>query len=252
MMEIKKCTEKALLKALWKEAFYDTDDFLEDFFNIAFNENRFNSVFLDNQLAGALYWFDANIEGKKTAYIYAVATKKAYRGKGVASFLIKETFSLLKTKGYEFAILVPSNKELFSFYEKLGFYICGHTESFTVKSSENQIKIEEIGIEEYINLRNLYNAENSLFIANENIEFLKSQLKFYKGKDFVCALTKQEKNLFCKEILGNINASKEIVASLGATFGHFRTIGKSTPFIMGYSLAENSRLYDVYFPFVFD
>ncbi len=252
MMEIKKCTDKKLLKSLWKEAFGDTDEFIEEFFNIAFAENRFNSVFIDNELAGALYWFDAEIKGRKTAYIYAVATAKKHRGKGIASSLLNNTLNLLKEKGYEFSVLVPSSKELFRFYEKLGFYICGYVDSLSAKKSDKKAEISKIGIEEYINLRSFYNAENSIFMAKENIDFIKNQLMFFKGKDFICAITKHNNTVLCKEILGNTENLGDIVSALSADSGSFRTIGNTNPFVMGYSLTQNSHLTDIYFPFAFD
>ena len=68
------------LRGLWKEAFGDEDAFLDAFFATGFSPDRCRCVTVDGQLAAALYWFDCSWEEKPLAYLYAVATGKAYRG----------------------------------------------------------------------------------------------------------------------------------------------------------------------------
>lgn len=77
------------LRALWKEAFGDTDDFLDAFFSTAFRPNHCRLVTVDGHAAAVLYWFDCLHMDKPIAYIYAVATAKAYRGQGLCHKLME-------------------------------------------------------------------------------------------------------------------------------------------------------------------
>ena len=46
------------LRALWKEAFGDTDAYLDSFFTLGFSPERCRCVTEDGQVSAALYWFD--------------------------------------------------------------------------------------------------------------------------------------------------------------------------------------------------
>ena len=109
------------LRSLWREAFGDEDSFLDAFFGTAYSPDRARVAMIDGNVAGALYWFDCSLEGRKYAYIYAVATAKSYRGRGVCTALMRDTHSHLKDGGYSGAVLVPGDAPLFAFYEKMGY-----------------------------------------------------------------------------------------------------------------------------------
>ena len=85
------------LRKLWKEAFGDTDAFLDLFYERGFHQSRCRCITLDGKVVSALYWFDGTI--KKTAsnyalgenqvaYIYAVATLEEFQGLGLCHRLM--------------------------------------------------------------------------------------------------------------------------------------------------------------------
>ena len=113
------------LRRLWQQAFGDTDEFLEDFFCVAFSEERCATTEEDGKIAAMLYWFDCAWEGKKVAYIYAVATDEAYRNRGLCRALMESTHEKLQSLGYAGAVLVPGSLSLFSLYKKLGYTEAG-------------------------------------------------------------------------------------------------------------------------------
>ena len=84
------------LRDLWKAAFGDTDAFLDDFFSTAYAPHRCRCIVMDGQVAAALYWLDCACEGRKLAYIYAVATHPHHRGKGLCRTLMSETMEVLR------------------------------------------------------------------------------------------------------------------------------------------------------------
>ncbi len=248
MIEFKNAKISALRK-LWQEAFFDTDEFLDSFFSTAYSRDRSIAAFIDNELAGALYFFECELNHRKIAYIYAVATVKKHRGKGVCSQLMAYTHKYLKNEGFAASILVPGNKELFSFYEKLGYKTCGYINEFEVSAIGEKVKTDKISMSEYLLEREKYLPENSV---NLTTEFLNKQFEFFKGENLIFAARQEKDRLFCGEILGNIEKAPTILSAFGFKKGVFRTCGSEKPFVMGYSLTENPLQNDIYFPFAFD
>ena len=89
------------LRLLWKEAFGDSDAFLDGFFRTGFDAARCRCT---EDVAAALYWFDCTWKGKKLAYVYAVATAEASRCRGLCRMLMEDTHRHLETLGYAGAI----------------------------------------------------------------------------------------------------------------------------------------------------
>lgn len=54
-------------------------------------------------------------------YMFGVATKSGFEGKGYASTLISHAISELQRNGYDFIFERPANQELINFYLKFGF-----------------------------------------------------------------------------------------------------------------------------------
>ena len=141
------------LKALWQEAFGDTDDYLELFFSTAFSPARCRCVTENEDTAAVLYWFDCEAEGKPLAYLFAVATKKAHRGKGLCRELMADTHRHLKELGYAGAILVPAEESLFSFYGAMGYRNFGGVSRFTCPPGGQAATLRPVSPEEYYTLR---------------------------------------------------------------------------------------------------
>ena len=52
------------LRRLWQQAFGDSEQFLDIFFETAYSPDRCRCVIVDDQLAAALYWFDCGYQGE--------------------------------------------------------------------------------------------------------------------------------------------------------------------------------------------
>ena len=92
-------------RELWKEAFGDTDAFLDSFFRTAYSFDRSLVAKEGDRLIASLYWFDCEWSGKPCAYVYAVATDAAYRGRGVCSRLMSHMHDVLRSEGFSKAAL---------------------------------------------------------------------------------------------------------------------------------------------------
>lgn len=109
------------LTHLWAEAFGDTAEFIKGFFCTGYSPERCLLAEEAGETLGALYWFDCLWEGKRIAYLYAIATGKAYRGRGICRRLMEETHRHLANNGYAGAILMPADEGLARMYGKLGY-----------------------------------------------------------------------------------------------------------------------------------
>ena len=76
------------LRTLWKEAFGDEDAFLDIFYTHGFQFDRCRCITENGKVVAALYWFDCILSGRPVAYLYAVATDKHHRGKGLCRTLL--------------------------------------------------------------------------------------------------------------------------------------------------------------------
>lgn len=239
------------LRDLWKEAFGDTDSFLDGFFTTAFSPKRCRCVSESGEVLAALYWFDCCLENEKIAYIYAVATRKSHRGKGLCAMLMKDTHTHLKSLGFSGAVLVPSSEPLFGFYEKFGYKTCCYKDSLTVSAGKAKCEIREIDADEFVKIRRQFLPKGGIIQENENIAFLKRLASFYVGEDFLLAARKEKDTLFAFEFLGNPQAAGEILAALDCKKGTFKTNGEGKEFGMFLPFKENTPVPN-YLGFAFD
>jgi len=215
---------------LWQEAFGDDDAFLDSFWSTAFSSDRCRCITIDGEVAAALYWFDCRCDGTPMAYLYAVATGKKHRGKGLCRCLMEDTHALLKSLGYAGAILVPGEQGLFAMYEKMGYRRFGGMD--TVHCTAGQpVELREIPAEEYTRLRKNYLPQGG--VEQEGLEFLAEFARFYAGSDFVLAATEEQ----AVELLGNTANAPGILGALQKNTGSFRIPGER-PFAMYHPLSD--------------
>lgn len=207
------------LKNLWQQAFGDTDAFIDGFFNNAFFPDRCRCITLDDRVVAALYWFDC----QNLAYLYAVATEKAHRGKGLCRKLMEDTRKHLTEKGYAGAVLVPAEEGLWQYYGSMGYRPFGHLRSFTAQAGA-PILLKEIDAAAYCKSRKASLPDNALQEENA-IGYYGTWGKFYQGNDCLFAAAADGDTLYVQEFLGNAEKAPGIVAALGCREGIFRAVG---------------------------
>jgi predicted GNAT family acetyltransferase len=113
--------EQREMRTIWHEIFgdeiHEIDSFLhshDDALPLIHKE--------EGHVASMLYIVPLQMWGKRVAYIYAVATKPEYRGRGIASKLLNEALQLIKRSGrFDLAALIPSSTESKRLYLRVGF-----------------------------------------------------------------------------------------------------------------------------------
>jgi predicted N-acetyltransferase YhbS len=242
------------LRAIWKEAFGDTDDFLDVFFDKIFSLSRCRCVIEDGKVAAALYWFDCEYEKRKVAYLYAIATLTEYRGRGLCSALMADTHKHLKKCGYSLSMLVPASKELFSFYERLGYGACTSVSEMCVCASGKRLDIKQISADEYGKIRRDLIPERSIIQEGENLVMLCMTSELYAADGVLVALQRdnEKRQIRIVELLGDISLAPRIVGTLGYENGSIRTVGKERTFTMSLSLYGTDIALPEYFGLAFD
>lgn len=225
------------LRSLWKEAFGDTNAFLDSFYTHGFAPDRCRCATVDGQTGAALYWFDCSVDGNPVAYLYGIATAKARRGQGLCRALMENTHAHLRYLGYAGAILVPADRELQKMYEKMGYEACSRVSEISCAAGTSPATMRAIDTEEFCRLRRQYLPCGGVVQEGESIQFLAQMADFYAGEDFLVTVSRED-SFFAPELLGNLRAAPEILTALHREKGIFRTPGEDVPFAMYHPLSD--------------
>ena len=228
------------LRQLWQEAFGDTDAFIDSFFRTGFSPERSRCLLIEQQVAAALYWFGCPWQGRKLAYLYAVATRKSQRGQGLCRSLLADTHRHLAEKGYHGAVLVPGSPNLAAMYEKLGYRPFRFANAATVLANAPACPAEEISPEAYALLRKTFLPEGAVVQESPVYDFLATYCRFYRGKDFLLCSAREENTLHIQEHLGDTAKLPGILAGLQAEKGVVRVPGNAV-FAMYHALTESAE-----------
>ena len=230
------------LRRLWKQAFGDTDAFLDSFFAVGFSPDRCRCLWGKDTLAAALYWFDCSWEQKPIAYLYGVATDENYRGRGLCRALMEDTHNHLRACGYEAAVLVPGTKDLFSLYEKMGYQTFGYVQEFSCEAGGAPLPVEILTAEAYAKRRTAMLPAGAILQEGVLLDFFQTQGAFYAGQDLLLAATITGDILVAQEYLGDPGAVPGILMSLGVARGQLRSPGKAKPFAMCHNLQKQNKM----------
>lgn len=225
------------LRRLWKEAFSDTDSYLDLFFDRGYAPDKAMCVTDGERVAAALYWLDMEYCGGKIAYIYAVATAKAYRGLGLCRKLMAETHRVLQSRGYAAAVLVPQDSGLAKMYAAMGYLPGGGIRQMRCEAAEAAAPLKQVDSQTYHRLRKEMLLTNAIALGAKAQALLAAQAEFYTGDGVLLAAVREGTKVTGLELLGDETAAPGIVAALGCREGVFRLPGDDA-FAMYIPLAE--------------
>lgn len=219
------------LRSLWKEAFGDSEAFMDDFFSVAYDQSRCRSIRKDGKTVSALYWFDVDMGSHKMAYLYGVATLSQYRGQGIAAYLIEKTCKQLQEKGYSGVLLVPGSEQLFEYYRRLGFFACTTIDERTCVAQDSML-LRPVNKEEYAMLRRQLLPYRGVEQEGAFLELLERQYSLFAGDGFLlCAAVNGDK-AFIPEFLGDECMLPAVIGGLGVQSARVRMPGQGRSFSM--------------------
>lgn len=230
------------LRALWLEAFGDTNEFLDKFFAVAYAKDRCRCVTIGGQTAAALYWLDMTYAGGKLAYIYAVATAQAFRGRGLCRQLMLDTHALLKERGYAGAVLVPQDEGLSNMYAGMGYIPGSGIREIRCQAGTPAVSLRPVGKDTYRALRREMLPPEAVRLGDTALDFLAEQAEFYLGDGILLAAVREEDRLNVLELLGGGEAAPGILTALGRSEGRFRLPGDEKDFSMFLPLTEDAPM----------
>lgn len=158
--------------ALWQEAFHETP-VLPDCISFVAEQ--------DGQIVCMLHALPQILKtdtDRKAAYLYAIATKKEYRGQGLCRKLMAYAESVLDA---DCCVLVPASESLFDFYGGLGY------ETAFTRSRTKFDGGEEITQKEYLSLREGLLPMAHMVYADLDYAQMIYGLRFYKTETGICA-----------------------------------------------------------------
>ncbi len=95
-------------KDLWMKSFGDEEQFADSFIMRYYSRGRMLTAEAEGRTAAMLHLLPFRTELGRTTYIYAVATDPAFRGRGLASQLMREAMRLIADRGDDAAFLIPT------------------------------------------------------------------------------------------------------------------------------------------------
>lgn len=221
---IKKANEshKQQIVSLWNDAFGDKKDSVEKYLETLLK--YFLVYEEDGIVKGMLSVLPVTLNNKKGGYIYAVVTHPEYRGNGICRVLME---AVKKDMSYEFFVLVPQNKGLFEFYEKMNFAEVSFLkkDEASISGEAKEYYLKAISAKEYEYARNAFYKNQSFIQWDEKIlEFAKGMYdgEFYHifmGAEKVGSafLYEEKETVFIKELL--CKKHKEVAIEIGKVFG---------------------------------
>ncbi len=222
--------------SLWREAFPNEDEFWDAFSDGVFKTENCIALFSGEKLLSALYFFTAFHGGRSFAYIFAVATDKAVRGRGLASLLLRKSHSFLSLKGFSGALLCPQNDKLFDFYRKIGYNSVLYNDCFETAAAKNFGEdFSVLSPEEFLSCRNAVLPKDGIRHTEDAVSLFSTYGRFAKCSDALFAYHLDGGRLICDELLGNRERAAELVRFEGVKTGFFKTLGDRRPYCLALS-----------------
>ena len=145
------------LKALWEEAFGDEEQDIDAFFETLYPGAIGFCAEESGVLCAMLFALPQTIvKGEKqlkSAYLYAVATKKEYRGRGYCKALMAYAEKELRKRYFEAAMLSPASETLADFYAEQGYTRQGGVRRVLTACPKSAGQATVIGVQDYAGLR---------------------------------------------------------------------------------------------------
>lgn len=197
--------------------------------------------------------------GQDGAYVYAVATLPAFRGKGLMTRLDQWSQEIIRQRGWTFSVLVPAEPGLFSMYEKLGYRSVFPIWTKEISGAgKNSGKFFLCSFETFQELRRryLYRIPGAVLHPDQELRYIYDELHAFSGdillyeeKGNLCyaAFTQEEKGILIREITGSnpVSTARELMRYCNAERALIRSAKplhgfQRTPFGMGRRLDGGS------------
>ena len=173
------------LKALWVQAFGDTDAEIDSFFKTVYPEATGFCAEEDGAVIAMLFALPVTLahgeETQKAAYLYAVATDEAFRGRGVCRSLMEFAEKTLRKRYVSCLLLVPETEKLAAYYETMGYVRQDSCTMQTLRIDAPQGAAAVVTPQEYAGLREtlLFDVPHTRY-SKAQLDYAAEDLDFYR------------------------------------------------------------------------
>ena len=232
------------VKALWKDVFRDTDEYVDSFFSTLYMPGTGIAAVSGDEIVSHFF----SIPGLRlitpareyaVSYLAALATSPERRGGGAGAAVAHATVQLAFRQDSELACLMPANEGLYGWYERaIGSktLFCTREREFSPDSLPTVAgpAPRKIGSAEYGELRErLLAGTLHIRFAGRFLDWIAYEFRsgglFALGKD-ICAAVSLEKGFRINELLCPEGDFELAVAALSAHFGAGGGIVRSPAF----------------------
>lgn len=187
------------LKNLWKECFGDSNQYIELYFS-GYDITRHMLVFIDGEhpisMLSLLPMTVVTQAGIMPArYIYAVATKESYRGRGISTKMLEYAHKYLAEQGVKLSVLVPATTPLYNFYSKRGFtaeFYSGQAlvERSQIQKFDGSFVITDTTVKEFMQIRERAFAGRTMFVRwdGDALDYRMAETTFNGGETLTIAI----------------------------------------------------------------
>lgn len=189
------------LRRIWQQAFGDSDEFLDSFFETGFSFDRCRCVFRESEPVAAVYLFDCQWQEKKIAYLYALAVEQTHQKQGLSRLLLADTHAWLQQNGYAGAIMEPATESLRAYYERLGYRSFGGRSQKDYSAAAVPAAASQLGELGYEQARDRLLPPDAIRQEGAFTQMLHTQAEFYGGETFAAAVSRKEACIY--EFLGD-------------------------------------------------
>lgn len=168
-MRIEQLEGKELYRTrpLYQSIFHDTELFTDFFYRKAEKDGKAIVCMDGEEIVSEVFLFprllSCNDSMAEAVYLYGVATKEEYRGRGMMKKLMEKALAEAKCANADFAYLIPENPEI---YKKLGFRLIKERKEkiyqLSVKEAKMMLKFNLEPLTEANFKEDIYQEINSL------------------------------------------------------------------------------------------
>ena len=224
------------LKALWKQAFDDTDAEIDVFFTSVYPDALGFCAEEEGAVVSMLFALPVTLaHGERTenaAYLYAVATDKAHRGRGLCRALMAYAEKELKKRYVSCLLLVPEDEDLARYYETLGYTRQNACTRQTLQADAPGGAAGAVPPQDYAGLRetllfdtpHVRYSKTLLTYAAEDLTFYRLELGYALG---CAAVRRAAGGTVVEELLPDARMLPALAAALGTGPYSVRTPGRS-------------------------
>ena len=242
--------ELSALQTLWQRVFGDGPEYTGAFWD-RFPPEKHTRIVDRDGVAAMASWIPVTLEGQAGAYVYAVATAPAQRGKGLCRALLGELEDALAEQGLAFTALCPATSPLFDFYAKLGYETALYHSVLQVTAARREIASAEIPAAEYGVLREGYLHSPHCVWDKTALSFLQATgTRFFRLPGGCAAVSGSPFRIV--ELLGPAENAAALCHCLGASGAEVSIPGMERRVGMAKSLRFGQKIPTAYPGFAFD